>query len=69
MVCGAGFILGGIWAMFLAYWNLGKTKLERLGLIKLSPKVNKIVTYIFGIILIIYGILMVRFGIVNPTSL
>lgn len=66
-ICGTGFILGGIWALVLSRWNLGKTKLERLGLIKLSPKVNKIITYTFGIILIIFGILIVRSGFIVRT--
>ncbi|HJR81479.1 MAG TPA: hypothetical protein VJ821_15515 [Anaerolineales bacterium] len=66
MICGAGFILSGLWALVLARWNLGETKLERLGLIRLSPKVNKIITFAFGIILIICGILIVRFAIINP---
>jgi len=59
MICGSGFMLVGIWAFVLAHWNLGKTKLERLGLIKLSPKVNKIITYIYGIVFVIFGILIV----------
>jgi hypothetical protein len=67
MMCGTYFILCGIWAMVLARGNLGKTKLESIFIIKLTPKVNKIFTYLFGIALIIFGILMVRFGILNPT--
>ena len=67
MLCGSSFILCGIWAFVLARGNLGKTKLESIFIIKLSPKVNKIFTYILGIVFIIYGILLVRFGIINPT--
>jgi len=67
IICGAGFVLGGLWAFLLARWNLGKTKLEDFGLLKLSPRTNKIITILLWIILIIFGILMVRFGITNPT--
>ena len=66
IICGTSFIFGGVWALILARWNLGRTKLERLGLIKLSPRVNKIITYIYGIAFIIFGILIMRFAIIKP---